>query len=535
MTPSPYAGTLALLRLDARRDRVLIPVCVLSLALLVVASAQATVALYPRDASAEATLATMTTPTILAIYGPIAVPGHPDSLAIFKMLLMGGVFLALLVIAVVRRHTRAEEESGRTELVGSGVVGRRAQLAAAVALAAATTLVASLLCTAGLVGIGLDAAGSWAFAASWVTIGLSFTGIAAVAAQLTTTARGCGAWAFGALAVAYLLRAAGDVAAGPVSALTWASPLGWAEKVAPFSDDRFAVLALPVGFAALLLGLAAYLLEHRDLGAGVLPTRPGPATAAPALRSPLALAWRLQRGAFLGWAVAFALLGAVVGSFTDSIQDFVQGPEVEEMLRQLGGGGGTLVDTFLAADLAFVALGAAAYGISAALRLHSEEAEQHSELVLSTDTSRWGLLASHTVVALGGSALLLLLAGVSAGVVSGAQTDGVLAGVGHLLPTVLAAVPAVWVCVGLALLLYGAAPAWSYLAWALLAVFVAVGELGGLLKLPATLVGLSPFQHGQVLPGESLTSAAPALAASTLVAAALLAAAGLTFRRRDLR
>ena len=57
------------------------------------------------------------------MYGPIANPDNPDSFAIFKTLLLGAVFVALLAIVLVRRHTRTEEEAGRTELVGAGVVG----------------------------------------------------------------------------------------------------------------------------------------------------------------------------------------------------------------------------------------------------------------------------------------------------------------------------------------------------------------------------------------------------------------------------
>ena len=39
--------------------------------------------------------------------------------------------------------------------------------------------------------------------------------------------------------------------------------------------------------------------------------RLGPAVATPNLNSPLALAWRLQRGTLLAWTVGFAVLGAV--------------------------------------------------------------------------------------------------------------------------------------------------------------------------------------------------------------------------------
>ena len=42
-----------------------------------------------------------------------------------------------MAILLVVRHTRAEEETGRAELVGAGVVGRHAPLAAALITAGA--------------------------------------------------------------------------------------------------------------------------------------------------------------------------------------------------------------------------------------------------------------------------------------------------------------------------------------------------------------------------------------------------------------
>ena len=156
-------------------------------------------------------------PAIVGMYGPIANPDNPDSFAIFKTLLLRRRCVALLAIVLVRRHTRTEEEAGRTELVGAGAVGRRAPLTAAVILAVGTVLVASLLAALSLIGSGLGSRGSWAFGLAWATVGLTFTGVAAVAAQLTDDHPGAGAWAFGALGVSYLLRAIGDTASGPVS------------------------------------------------------------------------------------------------------------------------------------------------------------------------------------------------------------------------------------------------------------------------------------------------------------------------------
>ena len=58
---------------------------------------------------------------------------------------------------------------------------------------------------------------------------------------------------------------------------------------------------------------------------------------------------------------------------------------------------------------------AAAYGVSAVLRLHAEETDGRADPVLagSVGRVRWGL--SHLLVAVAGTALLLVVAGVATG------------------------------------------------------------------------------------------------------------------------
>ena len=225
---SALAGTGELTRLAWRRDRVLVPASVLGLTVLAAGSAAASLDLYPDDRSAAEGLAgVVSNPAVRAMYGPLAAQ-TADALAVFKTVMMGAVLTSVLALVVVRRHTRTEEEDGRLELLGSGAVGRRAPLAAALAVAVAAVLLASALAAAGLVAVGTDPAGAVAVGAAWATAGLAWAGITAVAVQVASTSRGAGGIAFGALGLAYLVRAAADTApAGSfVHGLGWLSPLG---------------------------------------------------------------------------------------------------------------------------------------------------------------------------------------------------------------------------------------------------------------------------------------------------------------------
>jgi len=529
---SGLTGTARLLRLAGRRDRVLIPVSALTLAAVVAGSAQATFDLYPdRSMAGGALRETLDNPAIVAIYGPVA-SATIDALATFKTVLMGGVFLCMLAYVVVRRHTRSEEEEGRLELLGSGVVGRRAPLAAAVLLATAAVLGTAVLTTLGAVAVGLDPGGSVALGVSWTVMGLTWVGVTAVAAQLTESARGTAGFALGALAVAYMLRALGDAAGddSPVRFLTWLSPLGWGELVQPYGANRTWLLLVGVLAYAVLLLVAFALLERRDLGAGVLPSRPGPARGS--VRTVGGLTRRLARGTLIGWTVGFVVLGVVVGSLGGSVQSFVDSPEIADMLRKLGGGSGSITDTFFATELRFAAIGAAALGIALTTRMRTEETTGRLEAVLATPATRLQWAMSHLLGALAATAFVLAVVGLAAGVIDGQRTGDVGGSAARMLGAALSALPAVWVCVAVAVLLVGLVPRLTGLAWGVLIGFLVLGEFGVIMGLPSWLTAVSPFDHLSQLPGGTL-EVAPLVGLA--VVAACIAAVGLTgLTRRDI-
>lgn len=523
-------GTGFLLRLALRRDRVLVPASVVGLVLLSVGSAQATLALFPDDASAAAGLGQLTgNPAVVALYGPIAAP-TADAVAVFKTVMMGAFLTAVLGFVVVRRHTRTEEDEGRLELVGAGAVGRWAPLAAALVVAVGAVLAASGLSAAGLAGLGMDPAGSVAFGVAWATAGLAATGMGALVVQLASSTRGAGGLGFGLLGAAYLVRAAADSTTGATRDLAWLSPLGWAGRVEAYGANRSWVLLLGVG--ALVVGVAAavLVLGRRDLGAGVIPARLGPARAGGMLSGPLGLVARLARGMTVGWVVGLVVGGAVVGSLLGAVGDLTSNPAVKDMLDRLGGSVGTVEDVYVATETRFVAAAVAAAGVAVVLRLASAERGGAGEAVLSTGTSRGRWYGAHVVVALGLTTLLMAVLGLTVGLV-GPRVSADAPSLGASLGATLATLPAVWVLVGVAALLAGALPRFAPLAWGLLLVGFLVGELGPTMRLPDAVTDLSPFAHVGQLPGGS--SAPVASAVLVVVAAALVGAGAVAYGRRD--
>jgi ABC-2 type transport system permease protein len=507
---------------------VLVPAWVLGIAGMAYFAAAATVGLYPdlpeRVAAAEAVNGSA---ALVALYGRIYDPTSLGELSLFKMTAFGAAMVGIIMIVLAVRHTRAEEEAGRLELVGAGVVGRAAPLAAGLLLVGMASAGVAVLTAAGLAAAGLPLAGSLAFGAAWGATGMLFGVVGGIAAQLATSGRAATSLGLLAMATAYVLRAVGDLAEEGPGWLSWLSPIGWSQQVRAFSGTRWGILVLPLAATLLLLPVAFWLRSRRDLGAGILADRPGPAEGR--LGSAWGLAWRLQRPSLIGWAVAASLMGLVLGSVANSVSGFLDSPQMARFLEELGGVQG-LTDMFLAAEVGIIGSLMAAYGVAATRWLHTEEDGQRAEMVLATATSRRSWAASHAVLALAGVAALLLASGLAIGIghaIAVADPSQVL----RLAAAATTRIPAAWVMVGLAVAIWGLWPRLGWLAWLLFVAFLVMGEFGALWELPRWVMDLSPFAHSPIVPGPDPDLVGmPVL---LLIAVGLLAIGLGAFARRD--
>jgi ABC-2 type transport system permease protein len=527
-------GTGELARLAVRRDRIALAASVYVIVAAVAGTAYTFKKLYPTAAGRDALAATGgSNPALRFLYGRLD-GSSLGALTTWRYGIWAGIFAALLAIFVVIRHTRSDEEAGRLELIGSAVVGRQAALVAGLATAAAPLLVVSVLLCAALPLVGLPAAGSAALALGIGCCGLAFTGVAAVAAQLTSSARTARGIALGVLGVAFVLRGVGDSAgaAGP-SWLSWASPLAWIQFTRPFAAERWWVLALPLAVAAGGTWLAFALAARRDRGAGLLPDRPGRATASAFLRGPFGLAWRLQRGALLGWATGYAFTFAASGAAAKGIgQLFGTSTALEHEFTRLGGQA-AITNAYLAALMLLAGLVAAAYAVSVILRLRTEETGGQAEPVLATATGRIRWALSHVAVAVAGAALLLAVAGVAAGLGYGLRTGSAGPELARMIGAAMGQLPSALVLSAVAIGFFGLLPRASAAgAWTALGLVVVISLFGQALQLSHWVLDVSPFTHAPRLPG------GPVLAAPLLwlcAVALALSAAGLAgLRRRDI-
>jgi len=528
------AGAGLLARLAVRRDRIALPASVYVIVALVAGTAYSFRKLYPTAAGRAALAATgQANPALRFLYGQLD-GDSLGSLTTWRYGIWAGIFTALVAILVVIRHTRGDEEAGRLELMGSAVVGRGAALAAALATAISASVTIALLLSVVLPLTRLPAAGSAVLGLGIGGCGLAFTGVAGVAAQLTASARAGRGIALGVLGLAFMLRGAGDAAgSGSLSWLSWASPLGWIQLARPFASERWWVLALPLATCAAGAGLAFWLASRRDLGAGLLPGRPGRVTASALLRGPFGLAWRLQWGTLAGWVTGYVLIFAASGAAARGIGKlFGTSTALQHEFTRLGGQA-AVTDAYLAALMLLAGLVAAAYATSAVLRLHTEETEDRAELVLATATSRIRWALGHISVAVAGTALLLAAAGVAAGLGYGLQVSQPAHQVTQLLGAAFAQLPASLALAGVATLLYGWWPGGAVPgAWTAVSLAVVIELFGPVLQLSHWVLDISPFTLTPRLPGGTVTTAPLIWLSLAVLAFTTLGLSGL--RRRDL-
>ena len=524
-------GTATLVRFALRRDRVKLPAWIGGLGLFVLYIGAALPQIAPMEDDLAAVTPLLEQPVGRMFTGPAYGMDSPTYERFFAAGYAPYLFLlaALLSILLVTRHTRVEEQTGRAELVRAGVTGRHAALTAALLVALLTNALAAAVVAALAVANGFALSGSVLVGCAVGLVGMAFAGVTAVTVQLSEHSRTAAGLAGAVLGVAFLLRALGDMVAVGGSALSWASPLGWAAQTAPYVLDRWAPLLLLAAVAVAGAVVAFRLQDRRDLGASLVPARPGPSQAGPALGTALGLAVRLQRGTVIAWGAAILVLGAVNGAFTQAMLDAAH--DMPAAVQDMFG-----VDALLAGYLAFLAVFSgyvtAAYVVYALSSLRTEEGRGRAEVLLATPTSRPAWLGSHLTAVGVGAALVLLVCGLGTGAAAAGVT-GDWSLVADVTLAHLVLLPAVLLVLGVCALLFGWAPQLLLpVGWALVAVMVLVGNFADLLDLPGWLVSLSPLSHAPAMPVEPFAALPLAVLTALAIAVTVAGLAGL--QRREI-
>lgn len=524
-----FVGTVPLVRLALRRDRVRLPVWLGVIVALVLGTVATFEDLYPTEESRQARAELLENPTFRLFTGPYGFEDYTfGPMATAELGMFTLALTAVMVILAVVRHTRDEEESGRAELLRAGVLGRYAQPTAAMIVALGASVAAGILVTLSLLVLPDEPfSGAALMGIATTGTGAVFAGVGLVASQVSDNTRSATGVASLALAVTYVVGAVGYMA--DVSFLVWVSPVNWGVEMRPYVDDRVWPVVLMLVATVACVSAARWLGVHRDVGAGMLSQRPGHAEGGGLLGSSLGLALRLQRVSLLVWVLVLFSFGLLYGSIIENMVEFAEESEaVEEFFVREGAGG--VAESGMSTIAYFLALATGGFAVAATLVARREEQGDRVEPLLASAVHRSAWAGSHLLVALAGVVLLLAAAGLGMGT-GWAIAEGDADRVGQMLGAALNYAPAAWVFAGLAVALFGLIPRFTGVAWGVFGIMVFMGMLGPLFDLPEWVYDLVPFDHVPQMPAAGF-GAVPFVGLG--LSAAVLVAAGLVgFRRRD--
>ena len=533
---SALAGWSTCLRILLRRFRVQVAAWLVPLWLLVGVTAPSYESIYPSLETRTVLIEQMRkSPGTQLLYGYVPMPGRLGQLLQWET----GTFLlictALMAILLTCRVLRADEDEGLVEILRAAGAGRAVPFLVPVALVWA--VVGAL--SAGAGGVltwqaenieELTVSGAWALAGTVCVVGWAFSALAAVASQLGRQVGQARSLSMIVLALAFGMRVAADqVAEGSSSNwLRWLSPLGWRDLVRPYSDDRFAVLAVCGVIAIALVIVAAALAAHREYLDSYLPDHSA-SRRRWRLRGHMDLLTRLSRRGALGWALASTGLAALYGSVSGSVNDLLapDSPTASYVGKMASG---SAVEQFMSLLTVVTVL---LVTVAAVRRMNRLAGLEHAGLVeveLATGVSRSRLFLSQVLSALLESIVLLLVsAPVLAATTATQLTDD--HAVARSFVFTVSQLPGMVAAVGIAAALVGMAPKLTGMSWAVVAWSAFAQFFGGLVELKDWAKDLSVLGHHLDVVGSPDWKP---LAVQTAVGIVGVAIGVVAYTRRDL-
>ncbi len=515
-----------------RQNRIRMPIWILSIVMLTLTIAVSFTDLYDNKAERQAIAETMHNPAMTAMVGKGY--GLDDytfgAMMAHQMLLFTAIIVAVMSILLVTRHTRAEEEDGRMELIRSLPTGRLANLGAVQNFALVINLLLALIVGIGLFSLrieSIDVQGSLLYGASLGAIGYFFAAITAVFAQLSESSRGANGFAFLLLGMAYIVRAIGDVSN---ETLSWFSPLGWILGGEVFVSNYWWPVLITIMASFFLWLLALYLHHIRDMGAGFLPAIGGRRQATKWLTTPIGLFVRIQRTTMIAWAIALFAIGVSYGSVLGDLDSFFADVDMmQQMLNPVEGY--TLMEQFIAMLMSIMAMISTIPVLLAMLKIISEEKKNRTEHFLSRAVSRPRLIGSSLAIAFIVAFIMISLAAVGLWSAGAAVVEDGLDFI-VVYKAAIVYLPAIWVMLGITVTLIGISVKFSSFVWGYLLYSFIVVYLGNLLQFPEWMMKLSPFGHIPQLPIEDMDWGVTV--SLTLLAVVFMFIGFIGYRKRDL-
>ncbi|MFH5810227.1 ABC transporter permease [Companilactobacillus sp. FL22-1] len=496
MINEKFQKTFFLTRFSFKRDRFKLIIWAVVLMALFVGVASKFTTLYGNQNSIDQIIKTLKTPAMVSLFGKM--PAGPYSTAdVFasEMTVFMAIVAAIMNFNFMIKSTRGEEESGIFEMIQSHSVGRLSNLSATLLELFFLNLGIGLIYGLGLQFAnltGTDTNGNFLLGLGLGAVGFMFATIAAVMAQLTDNARMATILSYLVFGIMYIARMITDVTHPKY---TWYVPMGWVEKFSTYKDNNWLPVLLMLFLSVLLISLAFYLNSHRDIGSGLIATRPGKANATIFLRGPLSLFWRLNRVSIIIWFIGIMILGATYGSIFNTIGDILKtNPLLKQLLdtKAVNAANLLIIKQFLAVLMIVFAALALVPGISIINYLKTGESKGYLEIIHATPTSRLKLFCS--VLILGTlSSIAVLFAGVCGLYLGGNAVMKQPLNFDIFMSSFYGYLSPILIMLGISACLIGWLPKLANLNYGYLVLAFFVQYFGKLLKLPDWTKKLTPF------------------------------------------
>ncbi|WP_334331926.1 ABC transporter permease [Companilactobacillus sp. HBUAS59544] len=535
MKNNQFQMTGFLTRFTLKKDHLKLLVWAVVLISLFVGVASKFTSLYGNRQAIDEIIKTLKTPAMVSLFGKMPKNAF-TSADVFaaEMTVFMAIISCIMNYYFVIRNTRGEEESGILEMIQAHSVGRLANLSATIVESFLLNFGIGLIYALGLQFAnlsGTDLNGNFLLGLGLASCGFMFAGIATVVSQLSDNTRNTTTLAYLVFGIMYIARMITDVTNPHY---TWFVPLGWVEKFSTYQQNNWLPVILMLVLSVILVLTAFYLNLHRDLGSGLIATKPGRASASPLLHDPLTLFWRLNRVSILVWFFGILILGMTYGSIFNTIGDIVKtNPMFKQLLSTsaIDNANLLIVKQFIGVLMIVFAVLALIPGISLINYLKKGEDKGYLEIIHATPTSRLKLYSS--MVFLSVITMTIIFFAGNLGLYLGGN-----AVMKQNLPleifqrNLLGYWPATMIFLGISACLVGWLPKLISLNFGYLIISFFIQYFGKLLKLPDWTEKLTPFGYLTKVPVKDFN---PTTFWFQLALALILIVIGyIGYRRRDL-
>ena len=529
-----FKHTLTLTKFVLKREKISTLIWLVVLVFLTLVTALGINGIYTTSVDMAGMTETMRNPAMIAMAGPIFDLNNYTIGAMMAqmMLLFTIIAVAFMNIFLVVKHTRKDEESGRVEMIRSLPVGRLSNLSSVLITSVIINVVIALVMgtSLGLLNIStMDFSGSMLYGFAIGISGILFAGITAIFVQVSATSRTALTYSFLFLGGAYLLRAIGDVG---TEILSFISPLGLALRTEVYVNNYIWPLVVLTVVTMLAVGFAFYLNSLRDLGAGLIPSKPGRKEAKQSLLSPFGLALRLSKSFLITWAIVMFVLGAAYGSIFGDLDAFLESSEMIQQMFLTPGVTFTIAEQFLSTLTVIYGIVTCIPVVLLLFKVRAEEKKDRLENLLAKKVDKLSILGSYLIIAFISSIAFVFLYGLGLWVAAySVMTEPI--SLVTVLQSSMVHLPGIWILLSLGVLIIGLLPKLTKLIWFYLGALFFVTYFGDLLQLPSWIIRTTPFGNIPKLPIEAMNWTPVAI---LIIISCILCAIGFNaYRRRDIK